>query len=171
VLSVPGRHLLRGHGCSREKVGHGHGGVLDVAHFPFERLAMRHLCGRHERGNPDAAAELANLQLIAELALELRFGAVLLPQQRRVAIARELAVDLQCLDLVDRFGKLAVAHAVTELARLLQHELATDVIVEQTLLLRLHEFLGQLVAQRLFELSLPVLPGLADHFERDAARR
>ncbi len=84
-------------------------GVIDVALLALELDAALELGGCGERRDGDAALQLADLQVVTQVCLESRLGATLLPQQRRIAIAGKLAIDLQRRDRPERVGELLVA--------------------------------------------------------------
>jgi hypothetical protein len=124
------------------------------------------------RVSPSSARRLpsspGDLDVATEFLFELRLAAPLGSQQRRVAIARELAVHLQFRQRLDLAGDVHVADAIAHRVHVLDQDLAVDEFVDEFRLLRLDHFRRQLVAGGLLELGQALLPGAAHLLHRDA---
>ncbi len=92
----------------------------------------------------DAALQLVDLQVLAEVGLEGGLGTPLLTKERGIAVAREPAVHLQSGNRVQSFDQLLITDSIAKLVRALTQQLATNEVVEQRALLALNQLGGEL---------------------------
>src|SRR5688572_30009214 len=141
---------------------------IPVALLALELGTPPELGRSDEGGGDDAALQLADLQILAQIRLEGGLGPTLLPQQRCIPVARELPVDLKSRNRVKRVYQLLIADPVAKVARALAQQFATHEVVEQRALLALYQLGGELVANLALQLRLTLLPGPAHLVERHA---
>ena len=167
VLFVPGRDLLgRDLGAGRKSRGGQHR-ILDVARLALESDATVELAWQRECGDANAIAELRDLEVAAEIVLELRLGAALRAQHRGIAIAGEAAIHLQRGNFGNGLDQVRVTDAEARLGRALHQQFAANEVLQQPLLLGLDQRLRQFVAQHLLQLVLAILPGALHRLHRD----